>query len=461
MLQESPARMSVPATQDLIPPRPAVPPRAAGALRMLAVSARDLLRLFPETAFRHRLIPMPTLRQRMVVVNTPELVRQVFILDAASHEAKSRHFRAAVRPVLGDSMFGGHGRLWAERRAIVARLIHPSRNAEFHPVFSAEAEALADRWRGRVDVSAELGAATATVVLRLLFPRTADPADAASIASSFGRYEQAVLAVDFGHLLGLPEALSGWQGLTARREAAHIRGVIRAAMARADAAGEGGLYAELRDALNEAGQPALSREALLNELGMLLLAGSETSANALSWALYLIARHPPTRARLDEEHAAVLGGRSPTHAELARLPFTRAVLQEAMRLYPPVAYLSREAARAQTLGAVSVKAGDTVMALPWLLHRHEHLWDAPHAFRPERFMPDAPRKPPRFGYIPFSLGPRVCAGAAFAQAEMTVFLAVLLQRLDVAVAPDTRPMPWARLSVRPKGGMPLVFTPRG
>nr|MCU0889125.1 cytochrome P450 [Rubritepida sp.] len=104
--------------------------------------------------------------------------------------------------------------------------------------------------------------------------------------------------------------------------------------------------------------------------------------------------------------------------------------------------------------------GDTVMALPWLLHRHEALWDAPHVFRPERFLPDAARKPPRFGYIPFSLGPRVCAGAAFAQAEMTVFLAVLLQRLDVAVPPGPLPVPRARLTTRPRGGLRLVLTPR-
>jgi len=444
---------------DLIPPRPTLPARFPGPWAMIRTSAQDLLRFFPETGFRHRLIPLRTLRQRTLVVNEPDLVRHVFILHAADYEAKSRHFRAAVSPVLGDSMFGNHGPLWAERRAAVMKLLHPARTAGFHPLFVQGAEEVAARWRGEVDVSAELAGTTALAVMRALFPRTGTEAAARRIAASFAEYEQAVLAVDFAHLLGLPDRFAGFQLRGALRHARDIRATIAACIAAAEA-DEGGLFAEMRAALAPDGRPLLDAEDLVNELGMMLLAGSETSANALSWSLYLIARHPPTLERLRAEHAAVLGGRAPDYADLPRLPFTKAVTQEAMRLYPPVPYLSREAARADRIGQVTVRAGDTVMALPWLLHRHELLWDAPHAFRPERFLPDAPRKPPRFGYIPFSLGPRICAGAAFAQAEMVVFLAVLLQRLDFAVPDSTRPMPRARLSVRPRGGMTLSVMPR-
>jgi cytochrome P450 len=193
---------------------------------------------------------------------------------------------------------------------------------------------------------------------------------------------------------------------------------------------------------------------------MLLLAGSETSANALAWALYLVARHPPTLERLRAEHAAVLGGRPPAADEINSLPFTKAVLQEAMRLYPPVPYLSRQAAGPDHIRHIAVRPGDTVLAMPWLLHRNERLWDAPHAFRPERFMPDAPRKPPRFGYVPFSLGPRVCAGAAFAMAEMVVLLSVLLQRLDFSAEGCPAPQPRAKLSLRPRNGVVLEIKPR-
>ncbi|MCX8134070.1 MAG: cytochrome P450 [Roseococcus sp.] len=445
---------------DFVPPRPVLPARFGGTLALLRTSAEDMLRFFPESGFRHRLIPMRTLRRRLLVVNDPELVREVFVLHAAANEAKSPHFRQALAPVIGDSMFLNSGRVWAERRAVIARLIHPSRTAQFHPLFVEGAEALAARWRGRVDVARELAAATALAVMRALFPRTAREADAAALAAAFTAYESRVLAVDFAHLLGLPERLSGLQLRAARRHAREIRALCAAAIARA-LPDEGGLFAELRAACDAAGRPLLDAEQLLNEVAMLLLAGSETSANALTWALYLIARHPPTLAQLRAEHARVLGGRAPSFADLAELPFTKAVTQEAMRLYPPVPYLSREAAASLRVGQVTLHPGDTVMALPWLLHRHEQLWDAPHAFRPERFLPDAPRKPPRMGYIPFSIGPRVCAGAAFAQAEMSVFLAVLLQRLDFSAPPGAEPMPRARLTTRPRGGLVLEVTPRG
>lgn len=451
----------MPPAHDLVPPRPAVPQRFPGPVTLLRNAAADLLRLFPESGFRHRLIPLGAISRRVVVVNEPELVREVFILRAGDHEAKSPHFRAALAPVIGDSMFLNHGTVWATRRALIGRLLHPGRTAGFHPLFVQGALELAEAWRGRVDVAPALAAATALAVMRAVFPHSATPASAGAIAASFAAYEQSVLAVDFGHILGLPERLAGWQLANAHRHARTTRAEVAAAIARARAADDrGGLFGELEAAANVAGRPLLDAAQLVNEVAMFLLAGSETSANALTWALYLVARHPPTLARLRAELDAVLGRRPPDFAELAALPFTKAVTQEAMRLYPPVPYLSREAARAEHLGQVAVRAGDTVMALPWLLHRHEQLWEAPHAFRPERFLPDAPRKPPRFGYIPFSLGPRICAGAAFAQAELTVMLAVLAQRLDFAVPEGTAPMPRARLSVRPKGGMTLLVTPR-
>jgi cytochrome P450 len=446
-------------TPDLVPPRPALAARFTPGLRMLRSSAEDLLSFFPEGGFRHRLIPIRALRRRVLVVNEPELVRRVFVLHAADYEAKSRHFQQALAPVIGDSMFLNHGRIWAERRALMVQMLHPSRTARFHPLFVQGAEEAAARWRGRVDVSAGFAATTALAVMRALFPKTATLEAAARLAASFAAYETSVLAVDFAHLIGLPDRLAGWQGRAARRHARDIRAICGACIAAA-APDEGGLFEELREAAREDGRPLLDAEQLVSEVAFLLLAGSETAANALTWSLYLIARHPPTLARLRAEHAGVLGGRAPEFTELAALPFTRAVTQEAMRLYPPVPYLSRQAARSDRIGQIAVHPGDTVMALPWLLHRHELLWDAPHHFRPERFLPDAPRKPPRFGYMPFSIGPRICIGAAFAQAEMTVFLAVLLQRLDFAVPEGLMPLPRARLTTRPRGGMPLEITPR-
>ncbi|MEI6160459.1 MAG: cytochrome P450 [Roseococcus sp.] len=446
-------------TEDFIPPRPAAPARFPRGMRALYASATDLLSLFPESAFRHRMMPFSAISQRVLIVNEPEMVRRVFITGRAEFEAKSRHFRQALEPVIGDSMFLNSGEIWLTRRALMGKLLHPSRTAGFHPIFMRGAEELAQSWNGRVDVAAGFAGATALAVMRALFGDAAKPEDAARLARSFTAYEGAVLAVDFAHVFGLPERMAGLQFHTARK---HARAIRRLCAACITAAGPnpGGLFGELQAALGEDGAPLLDPTQLINEVAMLLLAGSETSANVLTWTLFLVAQHASTRERLLAEHAAVLGGRVPEVADLNALPFTKAVIQEAMRLYPPVPYLSREASRPERIAGIQVKAGETVMAMPWLLHRNEHLWEAPHAFRPDRFMPDAPQKPPQFGYLPFSIGPRICAGASFAMAEMMVFLSVLLPRLDVTLPKKTSPVPRARLTLRPRGGMPLMIARR-
>ncbi|WP_424811118.1 cytochrome P450 [Roseococcus sp. YIM B11640] len=445
---------------DFIPPRPALASGYPSLGRALHASVRDILSLFPESGFDRRLIPFRTLARRVLVVNEPELIRQVFIGGHAQYGAKSQHFQQALVPVIGDSMFLNSGAVWATRREVMARMLHPSRTGQFHPLFTRGAEELAESWSGEVDVAPGFAAATALAVMRALFGPDEPPEAAARLARAFATYESSVLAVDFAHVIGLPRAISGWQRRAAHRAASEVRAICAERIA---AAGDtpGGLFAELRAACAADGAPLLDATQLVNEVATLLLAGSETSANALTWAFYLVARHPPTLARLRQEHAQVLGGRTPEAEDLPALPFTRAVIQEAMRLFPPVPYLSRQAAEPGQVAHAAVGRGDTVMAITWLLHRKGELWDAPHAFRPERFLPDAPRKPPRFGYLPFSLGPRVCAGAAFAMAEMTVFLATLLQRLDVSVDPGFVPVPGARLTLRPQNGMRLKFTRRG
>jgi cytochrome P450 len=170
----------------------------------------------------------------------------------------------------------------------------------------------------------------------------------------------------------------------------------------------------------------------------------------------LAALHPPTAERM----AAELPAAPPAFADLPGFAFTRAVIQEAMRLYPPVAVFARQAVRPDRIRRWEVAPGDIVLAVPWLLHRHEHLWEAPHAFRPERFLGEAARQRPRFSYLPFGLGPRICAGAAFGMAEVSVFAAILFRRFRFALAPGFVPRPNCRLALRPKGGMRLVVTPR-
>lgn len=439
-----------------VPPMPTPRESLPGPLGMLRIMRRNLLELFLARTYASNAVTQRILGHRIIVVNHPELVREVFVLKHETYQRKSRFMEQALRPVVGDSLFINHGETWATRRAPIAAALHPSGIGAFHPLFVQAAEELAETWAragGVRDIALDLSAATARVVMLATFGPEAPAAAAAALARDFAAYQDAVESLDFLAMLGLPEWLPSFHRRAALAAARRMRALAGGLMG---GARPGGLLGAMRAAERPDGTPVMAGEALLNEVCMLLLAGSETSANALSWAFYLAFAHPPTLRRLRAEAEAVLGRRgAPAAEDLPALPFTRAVVQEALRLYPPVAVLSRQAMAPDLIRQWQVTPGMTVAAIPWLLHRHRGLWEAPDEFRPERFLPDAP-KPPRFGYIPFGIGPRVCAGAAFGQAEMAVFLATLVRRLDLSPAPGHVVMPRLRLTLRAAGGMRML-----
>jgi cytochrome P450 len=440
---------------DFLPPRPTPPPRQPGVLRGLWLLQRDALKAFPAPVYRQQMGSLRAFRRLFLIVNDPREIREVFIARHATYQAKSRFMEQALRPVLGSSLFINHGPVWAERREVVARLLHPSRTAAFHPAMAEAAEALCDAWgQGGVrDVAADLSEATTRIMLRTVFGAGARPASAARIAALRSRYQDVVRPVDVGWLLGLPERFTGMQGLRARATARALRAAMAAELAAAGE-GEGGLLPGLRAARREDGLPVLDEGALLDEVGMLLLAGSETSAATLAWALLLLANDPARLKRLREE-LAPLNGRLPDAAEMQALPYTRAVLQETLRLYPPVPFLTRRALGHDRIRRWEVVPDTLVMAAPWLIQRKPDLWPEAERFRPERFLEPAARAIPKHAFIPFGLGPRICAGAAFGMAEMTVILAAVVQRFDLDPAPARGVEPGVRLTLRPKGGLRL------
>jgi cytochrome P450 len=449
--------------QVFIPPMPVPRGNRPGPIELVRLLRRNLLDLFLERTYKSQVIAIRLLGRRAIVVNSPELVREVFVLKHATYGRKSRFMEAALRPVVGDSLFINHGTAWAERRPAVAGPLHPSKLAALHPLFVQAAEELSELWQRNAggparDISLDVAAATTRVVMLATFGAGVPAAASEAVARDFAAYQEAVENLDLLALLGLPDWLPAMPRRGALRLAHRIRALTTGLIATAP---QGGLLGALREARREDGSPLLNEAALLNEAVMLQLAGSETSANALTWALYLAFSHAPTLARLRAEAEAVLGGRAaPEAADLPALRFTRAVVQEALRLYPPVSILSRQATAPDRIRRWEVKPGTTVACIPWLLHRHATLWKEPHAFLPERFLPDAP-KPPRFAYLPFGVGPRVCAGAAFGQAEMAVFLATLVRRFDLSVAPGHRVMPRLRLTLRAAGGMPMRIARAG
>lgn len=437
---------------DFIPPMPPPVGRALSAMAGLFQARRDILSIFPRDAYRTQVFTARLPGRLILVANHPEVVRDVFVSRHDTYGRKSRILENALRPVIGGSSFIASGHDWAEKRGAIVPPLHPSVVSGFEPCFVQAAEELAEdfaRAEGAIDVAVSFAAAITRVMLLAVFGPSVPRAAADAISRTFTAYQDAAEVVDLLGLIGLPD-LGGWMTRArANRLAAEIRAQVAALL---DAAGpEGGtpLLAALRAARREDGTPVLSGERLLDEVVMLLLAGSEGAAITLTWTAMLAALHPPSADRIAIEVRA-----AKSH------DYTRAFIQEVMRLYPPVAVLARQATQPDRIRRWRIRRGDVVLAVPWLLHRHEDLWEAPHHFRPERFLVGQARPRPRYAYLPFGIGPRICAGAAFGMAEVRTFVAILFQRFRFALAPGFTPRPNCRLALRPRGGMHLLVTPR-
>jgi cytochrome P450 len=200
----------------------------------------------------------------------------------------------------------------------------------------------------------------------------------------------------------------------------------------------------------------LTAEQLRNEIAVLFMAGHETTANSLTWTWYLLSQSPRVEAALHAELETALGARAPSFEDFPRLVYTRAVFEEALRLYPPVPLLSREAAKGGEMRNRAIPEGSLVLVVPWLLHRHRRLWELPDHFIPERFLPENSADRSKFAYVPFSIGPRNCAGAALGLTEGVLCLAALAQRFRFRLARPDPVMPVCRLSLRPEGGLAMT-----
>ncbi|MBV9076206.1 MAG: cytochrome P450, partial [Methylobacteriaceae bacterium] len=190
---------------------------------------------------------------------------------------------------------------------------------------------------------------------------------------------------------------------------------------------------------------------------VIFMAGHETTANTLAWAWYLISQAPEVEAKLQAEIAEVLGDRPAALADVPRLAYTRAVVEETLRLYPPVPILAREALEDEEIRGRKVPKGSLVMVVPWLIHRHRHLWDEPDNFTPERFLPGEAGPRSKFSYVPFSIGPRICAGLSFGLNEAILSLATLAQGFSLKLRPGHAVQPVARLTLRPGDDLPMTI----
>jgi cytochrome P450 len=203
-----------------------------------------------------------------------------------------------------------------------------------------------------------------------------------------------------------------------------------------------------------------TRKELVDQIAVLFLAGHETSASALGWALYLIATHSGVQERMHQESDGVFGGRAAEFGDMKRLRLARDVFREALRLYPPVSFISRDTVQTERMRSKTLAKGSVVMVSPWLIQRHRRLWDRPDDFDPDRFATAAGKESARQAYLPFSAGPRVCLGASFAMQEATLILAQLMRDFHFDKVADHTPVPIARLTLRSENGIRLTVRKR-
>ena len=442
---------------DFVPP---YPPRRVGEQSLVAnivAFRRNMLSVWLEGHYSADLFSAQLLRRCLIVCNSPDTVRQAFVENAQAFERKSPQMRHALEPLLGDGLFVSDGSVWRERRRAVAPVTHVSRMAELTPVMSEVVGEWSSRWRAlpagtEIDCLEDMAAMTAEIICRTLFGRRLGGDAAMEVVRAFTAYQAKVGQTALAAMLRLPEWISRLHGPGIRAEVRRIHAVLDGLIGAVLASDEPCLVKAM------AARGAMDRTALRNEAATLFMAGHETTANTLAWCWYLLSQAPAAAARLAAEARGVLGGRVAGFEDVDRLPFTRAVVEESLRLFPPVPLLAREAMERARIGKLEVVPGSLVLVIPWLLHRNPRLWAAPDAFRPERFLGPPPA---RYSYVPFSLGPRVCTGQQFGLTEATIGLASLAQDFSLALRSGHEVMPVSRLTLRPGEHLPMRLARRG
>lgn len=431
------------------------------------IGRQNFLAMWEEDAFKLDFTSAPMLMRQSFLCNSPESVQFAFSLKNASFERKAPQMRYALQPLLGDGLFISDGETWRKRRRIVAPIVHVSQLSKFAPVMIEAASEVRDRWAktegGTVDVLVESATLTAEIICRTLFGRKLGHDYARQIVDGFSEYQRLIGQIDLISLLGLPDWFPRWYGAALYRSVERIQQVLDTVIdsyRKETHADDDSLIRRLLDARDEQTGEPLDSEALRNEIAVLFMAGHETTANALTWTWYLLSQTPDVEEKLHREIDSVTGGRFPTLADVPTLVYTRAVFEETMRLYPPVPILPREAVREENFRGVRIRRGSLVFVVPWLLHRHKKLWDRPDHFIPERFLPEAAGSISKFAYIPFSIGPRICAGMSFALTEAILCLATLAQRFQLRLQEGYAVNPVCRLTLRPEGGLPMTIHAR-
>ncbi|WP_028165199.1 cytochrome P450 [Bradyrhizobium elkanii] len=450
------------ARNRLVPPAPPRAPDDLSAFRRMTLISRSPIASWSQRAYEEEIVRGRFFGRSSFILNTPDAIRHVLVDNYENYTRTPAAFRV-LRPMLGEGLLIAEGRAWKHQRRTLAPAFTPRAITPLVPHMVAVTDETIAKLRaashGPVDLRETMQRMTLEIAGRTMF--------------SFGMDRHGGIlrdfVVEYGERLARPRFLDmllplSWpspQDLARARFRKRWTAFVAMLMAERRAAGKTSdapprdlfdLMVAARDP--ETGQ-AFSDAQLGDEIATMILAGHETTATALFWALYLLSLDPATQEELAAEVKAVAASGG---LEIERLKFTRAVIDETMRLYPPAFLIARAAAGADTIAGMPVKKHDVVMIAPWLLHRHEKLWHDPAAFVPSRFLTGTP--PDRFAYLPFGVGARVCIGAHFALVEATLALAKLIGAFRISLVDRQPVMPIGVVTTQPDRSPMFTIKPR-
>ncbi len=449
-----------------IPPKPLSLWSVVALARVLWKGDGNLLELLPAAAYHFDVGNLGYSRRSTVLFNEPGAVRDI-MRDAEGVFPKSDLMVSALEHLIGDSIFVTDGERWKRQRAMIDPAFSHMRISHAFGAMKAAVDdhllTLEEKAASGEAFSLDLAMShlTADIICRTVFSTPLQTGVAVDVFEDFTLFERSAVQVDVLRLIFKP----AWSDIpqppdvlaACERIRRHLGTLVDSHLDNPEAFDDiASSVITARDV--ETGQ-SFSREELIDQLGVFFLAGHETTASVLTWAFYMLADQPHWLARLREEIATVVGDAPMSFEHTRQLPLTKAFFKETLRLYPPITFMPRVALRESTVGGRRLRKGALVMIAPWTLQRHSKWWPDPHAFKPERFLPEQEATLVQGAYIPFGQGPHTCVGAGFAQTESVLILAELVRRFDWLLEPGQTVRPAARMTTRPADQVMLHVRP--
>jgi cytochrome P450 len=449
--------------RPLVPPSPPRASETMTTLGRMAVMRESMIATWAQRAYEDDVIEGRFFGRSSFIINTPDAIRHVLVDNYENYTRTPAGIRV-LRPLVGDGLLISEGRAWKHQRRTLAPAFTPRAVATLVPHMIAATDETIARHAASCAEPVDLREAMQRMTLEI----------AGRTMFSFGMARHGAALRDFvmeyGDRLARPHFLDlllplSWPSLQDFSRARFRRRWTRFVamlMSERRAAGknQGAPPSDLFDLMDAARDPetgeAFTDEQLGDQVATMILAGHETTATALFWSLYLLSLDPASQDQLASE---VAGATVNGALDIERLKFTRAVVDETMRLYPSAFLIARAAAAPDTIAGIPVRKKDVILIAPWLLHRHEKLWRDPNAFIPSRFMPGAPA-PDRFAYLPFGAGARVCIGAHFALVEATLALAKIIGAFRVSLIDKEPVMPVGVVTTQPDRSPMFRIAPR-